>query len=77
MNRICILIITFTLAQIRPQEDLSYQEPPEEILKLVDVTLPPRVLMDDKKNYIIYLYRDTYKTIEDLSQEDETCRVKN
>ena len=70
MNRICILIITFTFAQIRPQEDLSYQEPPEEILKLVDVTLPPRVLMDDKKNYIIYLYRDTYKTIEDLSQEE-------
>ena len=37
MNRICILIIIFTFAQIRPQEDLSYQEPPEEILKVLSL----------------------------------------
>ena len=70
MYRICFLIVTFLFVQIRSQEDLAYQDPPEEILRLVDVTLPPRVLMDDKKNYMIYLYRDTYKTIEDLSEKE-------
>ena len=70
MYRTCFLIVAFLFVQIRSQENLIYQEPPEEILKLVDVTLPPRVLMDDKKNYMIYLYRDTYKTIKELSEEE-------
>ena len=52
------------------QEDLKYQVPPKEILDLIDVTMPPRVLVDDNKNYMIYLYRDTYKTIEELSEKE-------
>ena len=70
MYRICFLTITFLFVPIKSQEDLSYQDPPEKILKLVDVTLPPRVLIDDNKNYMIYLYRDTYKTIEELSEKE-------
>ena len=35
------------------QEDLKYQVPPKEILDLIDVTMPPRVLVDDNKNYMI------------------------
>ncbi|MDG1848630.1 MAG: S9 family peptidase, partial [Candidatus Marinimicrobia bacterium] len=52
------------------QEDLKYQVPPKAILDLIDVTMPPRVLVDDNKNYMIYLYRDTYKTIEELSEKE-------
>ena len=66
--RICFLILIVIFSQIRSQEDLTYQTPPEEILKLVDVSMPPRVLMDEKKTYMIFLYRDTYKTIEELSE---------
>ena len=31
------------------QEDLKYQVPPKAILDLIDVTMPPRVLVDDNK----------------------------
>ena len=70
MIRTYFLIVIFIFSQISSQEDLTYQHPPDEILRLVDVSLPPRVLMDDKKNYMIYLYRDTYKTIEELSEKE-------
>ena len=55
---------------LNAQEDLSYQSPPEEILKLIDVAVPPRVLIDEKKEYMIYLYQDNYKTIEQLSEKE-------
>ena len=68
--RICFLILIVIYSQIRSQEDLTYQIPPKEILKLVDVSMPPQVLMDEKKTYMIFLYRDTYKTIEELSEKE-------
>ena len=55
---------------LNAQEDLQYQVPPKEILDLIDVTMPPRILVDDNKNYMVYLYRDTYKTIEELSEKE-------
>ena len=66
-NLIFFIILFFCL---NAQEDLSYQSPPENILELIDVALPPRVLIDEKKEYMIYLYRDNYKTIEQLSEKE-------
>ena len=34
------------------------------------MSLPPRVLVDESKSYMIYLYRDNYKTIEELSEKE-------
>tara|TARA_Y100001970_G_scaffold171364_1_gene209453 strand:- start:1220 stop:3643 length:2424 start_codon:yes stop_codon:yes gene_type:complete len=70
MNRAYFFLFIILFSKIQAQEDLAYQIPPQEIQKLVDITLPPRVLMDNKKNYMIYLYRDTYKTIEELSEKE-------
>lgn len=61
-----ILSMTFTQAQ----ENAGYQKPPKSILDLVDVTMAPSVLMDEAKNYLILLSRDSYESIEDLSQEE-------
>ena len=55
---------------LNAQEDLSYQSPHDKILELIDVTLPPRVLIDEKKEHMVYLYRDNYKTIEQLSEKE-------
>ena len=66
-NLIFFILLFFYL---NAQEDLSYQSPPEKILELVDVALPPRVLIDEKKEYMVYLYRDNYKTIEQLSEKE-------
>lgn len=61
------ILISFTLAA---QQGLEYQKPSKEILELVDVDLAPAVLMDSKRENMILLYRDAYKTIADLSQEE-------
>ena len=62
----CILYIF----QIDAQVSLEYQKPPKEIVDLVDVSLAPSVLLDDNKEFMIFLYREPFKSIEDLSKEE-------
>lgn len=52
------------------QESITYQKPSAEILKLADYERPPGVLMNSKKDWIVFTYRPTYKTLEDLSQQE-------
>lgn len=52
------------------QENISYQKPSAEILKLADYERPPNVLMNSKKDWVVFTYRPTYKTLEDLSQNE-------
>lgn len=52
------------------QENLTYQKPPKEILDLVDYERAPSVSMDTKKEYMLLSYRNTYKTLDDLNQEE-------
>jgi dipeptidyl aminopeptidase/acylaminoacyl peptidase len=52
------------------QENLNYQQPPKEILQLVDYERAPQVIIDSKKENMVFLYRDTYKTLDDLNQEE-------
>jgi len=49
---------------------LSYQEPVSEIRSLVDAQLAPVVRMDSDGERILLLYRDTYKTIAELSEPE-------
>ncbi|TVR36803.1 MAG: S9 family peptidase [Cryomorphaceae bacterium] len=52
------------------QENLSYQLPPAEILELADYERPPSLMMDSKGEYMIFTYRPTYKSLEDLMEEE-------
>jgi len=52
------------------QGALDYQEPPKEIKELVDAPLAPSVLIDNKGENVILLYRNAYKTIAELSEEE-------
>ena len=52
------------------QENLTYQEPPIEIMELVDVPLAPSVIMDEDHEVMLLLYRDQFKTINELSEEE-------
>ncbi|WP_294200276.1 prolyl oligopeptidase family serine peptidase [uncultured Chryseobacterium sp.] len=52
------------------QESITYQKPSAEILKLADYERPPGVLMNSRKDWIVFTYRPTYKTLEDLSQQE-------
>ena len=52
------------------QENLTYQKPSAEIMALADYERAPSVMMDSKKQYILFSYRNTYKTLDDLNQEE-------
>jgi len=55
---------------LHAQENISYQLPPKEILELADFERAPSVNMDSKKQLMIFSYRNTYKTLEDLNQDE-------
>ncbi len=52
------------------QENITYQKPSSEILKLADYQRPPSVMMNNKKDWVVFTYRPTYKTLQDLSQQE-------
>jgi dipeptidyl aminopeptidase/acylaminoacyl peptidase len=72
MNRyfsvLCVLLLSSLVAT--GQENLVYQQPPREILDLVNVPLAPSVLMDESRNWMVLLYRDPFKSISELSQPE-------
>lgn len=72
MNKISLLVSILCICQFAffAQENSLYQKPPKEILDLVDYERAPSVFMDSKKNMLVFGYRDTYKTLEDLGQEE-------
>jgi dipeptidyl aminopeptidase/acylaminoacyl peptidase len=72
MKKPILILITalginlFTTAQ----ENLTYQKPSAEILALADYVRAPTVTMDSKKEFMLLSYRDTYKSLNDLNQEE-------
>jgi dipeptidyl aminopeptidase/acylaminoacyl peptidase len=71
MMKILNLLACFVLTlHLFSQENLSYQKPPKEILDLVDFERAPSVWLDSKNENIVFGYRDTYKTLEDLNQDE-------
>ncbi len=52
------------------QENLAYQIPPASIMQLADYERTPTVAMDTKKEYMLLSYRSTYKTLDDLNQQE-------
>ena len=65
-----ILFFLFSVSLCYSQENINYQSPSNEILNLVDYERPPNVSFDDQKKYMLFLYRDNYKSIEELSQKE-------
>ena len=64
------LLFFFTLNSAVAQENLTYQKPSASILALADYERAPSVSMDSKKEYMLFSYRNTYKTLEDLNQDE-------
>ena len=70
MKQIIYLALFLFISNIYAQENIGYQKPPSEILDLVDVQLAPSVLLDDDKEFMVLRYRDAFKSIAELSQEE-------
>lgn len=60
------LFANLALAQV----DVTYQEPSEEILNLVDKPYAPNVIIDSKGENMVLMYRDQFKSLEELSEKE-------
>ncbi|AZB21570.1 S9 family peptidase [Kaistella haifensis] len=70
MKKTITVVFLVMIGWINGQENLSYQQPSEEILKLADYQRPPSVSMDSKREWMIFSYRDTYKSLDELNQQE-------
>ena len=70
MKHSIYVVLLLLIVKVQAQESLTYQKPSQEILDLVDVPLAPSVFVDDNKEFMIFLYRDAFKSIEEISQEE-------
>ncbi len=72
INQLRLYIVLFFAVQFISfaQIDLQYQKPSESILKLAEYERAPSVSMDTKKDYMLLSYRNTYKTLDDLNQDE-------
>lgn len=65
-----VLLFSFVLVYAVSFGQNTYQQPPKEILDLVDVQPAPSVMIDDNHSFIVLRYRDAFKTIAELSEEE-------
>ena len=70
MKKLAILLFMMGAGYNYAQENITFQKPSEEILKLADYQRPPSIFMDSKKETMIFVFRSTYKTLEELNHED-------
>ncbi len=70
MKKLNIFLSVLIAFSLNAQENIKYQKPSDEILDLVEFERPPSVQYDDDKNYMVFLYRDNYKSISDLSEKE-------
>jgi hypothetical protein len=70
IRNIVFLLLSSLGINLFAQENLNYQKPSAEILALADYQRAPSVSMNSKKEYLIFSYRNTYKTLDDLNQEE-------
>ena len=72
MKRVVLFLVMAALLSpfATAQVNLDYQKPSAEILELVDVPLAPSVLLDNKQEHMLLLYRDAFKSIEELSKKE-------
>lgn len=70
MKRLIYLALVFFIIEVNAQDNLTYQKPPKDILDLVDVPSAPSVMIDDNSEYMVLRYRDSFKTIAELSEQE-------
>lgn len=63
------LFLGFGLS-MQAQENITYKKPSSEIMALADYDRAPSVNIDSKKQYLLLSYRSTYKSLDDLNQEE-------
>lgn len=64
------LLTLFFSVSGNSQENIRYQTPPAEIMELADYERTPSVMLDSRNEYMIFTYRSTYKSLDELNQPE-------
>ncbi|MFD2967463.1 S9 family peptidase [Sphingobacterium bambusae] len=67
MKRICSLLFISFCSYVYAQENITYQKPSTEILELADYQRPPAVTISPDERWIVFSYRATYKSLDELN----------
>ena len=68
-NSLFILLI-LSMQLSNAQDNIPYQKPTDEILALADYERTPSVIINNKKDWMVFSFRPTYKSLEDLNQAE-------
>ncbi|MDP5101836.1 MAG: prolyl oligopeptidase family serine peptidase [Nonlabens sp.] len=69
-SKFLLFIILLSGLTAFAQDNITYQSPPPEIMALADYERAPSISMDKDREYMLLSYRNTYKNLEDLSQDE-------
>lgn len=70
MKKILLLFCLSVAFLLSAQENLEYQRPPEEIAQLLEAPLTPLVTFSPDKNWMAFLERSDFPSIEELSRPE-------
>jgi len=70
ITSLSLLFLFNAIISSTAQVDVKYQQPSEEILQLAVVPLPPSTTTNDDASIVILIYRNQYKRIAELSEEE-------
>ncbi|HLW62720.1 MAG TPA: prolyl oligopeptidase family serine peptidase [Flavobacterium sp.] len=65
-----LLAIILATTPMIGQENISFQKPSQEILQLADYERAPSVSMTSDKQWMVLSYRNTYKSLPELNQDE-------
>lgn len=68
--RITLLALIFATSPMIGQENITFQKPSQEILQLADYERAPSVSMSSNKQWMVLSYRNTYKSLPELNQDE-------
>jgi len=70
MKKLCYALLLLLSLKTHAQENITFQKPTSEILALADFIRPPQIKMSSDNKWMLFTYRSTYKSLEDLGQEE-------
>jgi len=70
MKKLFYGLLLLTSLQTQAQENITFQKPSTEILALADYVRPPQIKISSDRNWMLFTFRPTYKSLADLGQEE-------
>ena len=70
MKIVLLTFLSMMMSVLQAQEKIVYQTPPHEIMELVDIERAPSVVLDSKKEQMLFLHRPTFMSLNELNQPE-------